>query len=378
MLRKLTLAVAVVAAVALRLWTAQRGYNDDTLTVFEIAHMPLGANFYQELPYRANWGPIAYWFFQIFERLPRGDFIHSYRIYLSVFFTAFDLVTAFILYRLWNATAALIFLFSPVAVIIAGYHCNAEPALVATALIGLYIYETRKAVDQIPAGLHIAIGVSLAWKHSFVLLPLWLAMRPVPWKERVRGLALTYSTWLLLVAYYLFPSPQYFADNVLRYSSWSGNALIPSAVTALVDVLGVDFIYAEIRVLWLPLFLAMFLAFGFTIRRLPIRQIFLFYPLALLSFTSAVALQYFDLSMYSLAVGPNAPVWIFHAVSGYEFAGHEDELGMFSLPAAFTSQFKAQGEFYYNQAWWILQALLLWILVDRWRSVRRGLPAHTH
>src|SRR6266513_976326 len=88
-----------VPAITLRLLMVLRGHNSDLLTLHEIAASPLGTNFYKSFPVAANWGPPLYWLFQIFYRLPGGQHLATFHLYLAIFYSLCDLFSAFVLLR---------------------------------------------------------------------------------------------------------------------------------------------------------------------------------------------------------------------------------------------------------------------------------------
>jgi hypothetical protein len=363
-------ATLAVLGFALRMLLARRGLNWDMETIFKIGAMPWGADFYAAWPAYTNWGPLGYWAFQVFERLPWGDEIFRFRYYCAAFFSAFDVLTAWVAWRLWGLRAAALFLFAPAAAIIAGYHCNAEPAVIGCAALGLWLRERAKA--RSPAGADAAwfyalLGVSMAFKHVFILLPVWLAMREVSWRERMRCFAFSYGTWLLIAAPFLLTQPRAFLGNVLLYSAMSGNALVPTLVRA---ALGFDPSTPVLRPLWLPLFLALMLGLGWWLRRRPVAGIFLCYPVALVALSSAIAPQYFASPALALAVWGGWLGALYHLASGVLMAAHVHELHLFSLGPWFEDH--GSGVFYLNRGWHLLQALLLASLLATLRQPRRA------
>ena len=367
--------------VAIRLYISGRGYNFDTEMLFKIAELPPGANFYREFHYAANWGPIPYNVFQVFFRLAGADGIDRFHTLLAAFFTACDLVSAFVLWRVWGLGAAVWFLlFSPVAIVLAGYHCNAEPAVVAAALAGYYWHVRSGGSDT--GSVHpvflVFLGISLSFKHAFILFPLWLAMRPMSWRVRVASLVVPYAVWLLVALYYLVPEPGHFFKNVLGYSGWSGNALVPMVVSAALRALGAtDANTVTLRPLWMPLFLGGMLGVGWWIRTWSLERTFLLYPLAMLATANAVALQYFNLASYSIAASVDVIGVAFSAFTAYFYAGDPEELHLLTLPA-WLSRAEGSLPYAFNWGWIICQAILAALLMRRlwvWRLSERARTA---
>ena len=354
-------------AILIRFSLVHLGYNQDLETIHKIGSLSVGTNFYEAAPYIANWGPIPYWFFQLFCRLPGGAELNFFHYYTTAFCTLADLVTAGVLFELWGLIAASLFLFSPAAIIIAGYHCNAEPLLVAAASLALLAYQRNQKQNPtcVSPWFYFWIGVSLSIKHAFVLLPLWFVMRPNTLKERFKALLITYGTWVLFASPYLFPHPSFFIKNVLLYSSWSGNAIIPMEIKTLLRFLKIPFTEMALKPLWMPLFLSMMLGFGYFIRKLEFKKWFMFYPVALVAMSSAVALQYFATPCFALATEINSFVVAYHLFSGFHLSGHIEEIHLYKIGSWFNTQYNSEGKFWYNLNWLPLQAML-WGTLIQW------------
>jgi hypothetical protein len=357
-------AMCVVLGIALRAFSSRRGWNFDTEMLFKIASLPAGANFYREYVGWANWGPIPYNIFQVFHALPGGDRIWRFHTYLACFFTACDVISSVVVWRVWGLRAAAWFLlFSPIAIVVSGYHCNAEPAIVAMVLVGYYLHVRRgQEAGSIHPAFLVCLGVSLALKHSFVLFPIWLALRPAPWRQRALILIVPYGVWFASALYYLIPTPAYFVGNVLSYGGYSGNALVPMAVEWILRRL--DLAGRELRFLWLPLFLGAMLAIGWRIRRWPLERSLLLYPIAILVTTSAVALQYFNLASFSVAAHLDVTGVVFSIFSAYFYGGHPEELNLWTMPP-WLQDFWMPVPHRTNIGWLICQGILAVLLQRR-------------
>jgi hypothetical protein len=355
-------------SVALRLGLGTLGYNCDMVTIFKISGANLGANFYTQFPHAANWGPIPYWIFQFFRRLPDGGNIETFRYYCSALFSGFDLLTGWVLWRMWGLRPAVVFLLaSPAAAVISGYHCNAEPAMVALVFLGLYLGERHRL------WLHALIGLSLSFKHGFVLLPVWLAMRPGTLRERASGLATSYGIWLAITSPYWLTNAHAVLNNVLLYSGWSGNSLLPFAVKGLLKLTGIRFADLSIeektlRPMWLPLFLAAMGGIGWLLRNLPVRSIVICYTLALLSVASAIALQYFALPCAALAVTGGVLASCYNLLCLLLMSAHELEIHVIRIGTWFKDRTLDDPPMQWNHGWLLLQGLLAVILLLRLRD----------
>jgi hypothetical protein len=352
----------VLVGIALRAYVSRRGWNFDTEMLFKVASLPAGANFYSEIPFFANWGPIPYNLFQFIHALPGGDQLATFHTYLAVFFTICDVVSSVVLWRLWGLRAAAWFLVaSPVAIVLSGFHCNAEPALVAIVLVGYYLHARRGQGDAlIHPALLVCLGLSLAFKHAFILFPVWLALRPGRLRERARILVIPYGIWGAFALYYLLPTPLPFISNVLLYGGWSGNSLVPMTLEWIFRTLRVA--GSDLPKAWLPLFLIAMLGIGWRVRRWPLERGLLLYPLAMLVTTSAIALQYFNLASFSIAARLDLAGVAFNAFAAYFYGAQE--LTLWTLPAWLQDSWIPRGT-PTNVGWLILQAILAVVLARR-------------
>src|SRR5439155_12934952 len=135
--------------------------------------------------------------------------------------------------------AAAIFLFIPAEMIISGYHCNAEPAVIACVMGAMYLAIPENAGKR-TGWFYVVIGLSLGVKHAFAFFPIWLAMQPGSRSERLRALLIPYAVYLLILLPFLIPSPRFWFNNVVMYSAWSGNGLIPRALGRIFEALGLE------------------------------------------------------------------------------------------------------------------------------------------
>jgi hypothetical protein len=357
-----------VPALTLRLLLVLRGHNQDLESYHEFAASPFFTNFYHQ-PYSipANWSPALYWLFQIFYRLPGGHSLPTFHLYLATFYSLCDLFSAFVLLRTFGLFSAALFLFTPAEIIIAGYHTNAEPAVIACILAALY-FSTQTQSPRKNNLFYLFIGLSLAIKHAFIFLPLWLAMQPNPKRERLKSLLIPYGIWLLILLPYLIPNPTPWIKNSLLYSSFTNNGLIPRAIMKLLTLFGFQTTHIPPQI-WLPLFILPLLYIGYLSRHTTRQHLLLLYAPALVGLSSAIALQYLALPSYSFAAHPSIVTWLYNLFTLYQFGGHPQELHLYDLPAKLKLNFN-------NPGWHFLQLLcLIWVYqqIRKHRGSKNGM-----
>jgi len=352
----------LIVGIALRLLMVLRGHNSDLLAWHEIGASPLGNNLYQTFPVVTNWGPPLYWMFQICYRLPGGHDIGMFHLYVAIFFCLCDLFSATILLRAFGLLAAGIFLFTPAEAVVSGFHCNVEPALIACIMAALYFATLSKSPWNNEL-FYLMIGLSLTMKHAFIFFPLWLFMQPATRLERAKSVLIPYGTMLLVLLPYSIPHPMPVVRNIVFYSSFGGNGLIPMAIKKLLGLVGLETAQISSR-LWLVTFIGPLLLIGWMVRRRDRKELVLIYAPALVGLSSAIALQYLALPAYSFAACPSIATWIYNLLGLYLFGGHPSELHFYQLPWKLTMNFD-------NRAWQFLQWLcLIWVGM-RLRSHRR-------
>jgi len=352
-----------LGGVGLRLLLVMRGNNGDLNTVFEIAGSPWGTNFYKAFPYYANWGPVMYWIFQGVYRLPGGDQIGTFHLYVAVLFALCDVFSGWVLWRIFGIGAAGFFLLMPAEMIVSGYHCNAEPGVIA-CVIGAMWFAKEREEGKTSFWFYALIGVSLAVKHAFLLFPVWLVMTRGSWRRKFAGLAIPYATYLVIILPFLIPSPRFWIRNVAMYSAWSGNGLIPRAVVGVLELMGVQTIRVA-PLVWVALFVVPLLGVGYLARRMDKRSLLILYGPALVGLSSAMALQYLALPAYSFAARADAAAWVYNLFSAWLMGGHPDELGLWRLPVKLTVNFDNRG---FQLLQWVC---LIWVGM-RLRKHRRG------
>jgi len=359
------------------------GHNFDLETVFKIARLPLGSNYYQDVPIWANWGPICYWFFQLFYRLPGGDSINGFHYYATGLMTLADWTTAWVLWRIFGLRIAMIFfLLSPAAMVISGFHCNCEPLLLALAALGYWFYvksnKDARSDAPFPTSTLVLTGASLAVKHVFAFLPIWMILRPMTWRERFRILFICFGVWVLFLSPYLLSDPGAVIRNIFLYSSNSGGSAIPKLIAWSATQIGFTDAALTLRPIWFPLFLFMLLGVGWLLRNRPWKTAFLFYPISLVSTSSAIALQYIAPACFSLAALPR-PRWVlryliipFHVFCFWYYLGHWSELGLWGIGSWLLDHFDRTLQLYWSPGVNLLQLTLLVILTQQLRVMRNS------
>ncbi len=322
--RWITIAVVVVAAVALRFWVSTFGHNFDFASYRIVAELQAaGENVYANTA-RYNYGPPwflllgSFWHIASLTSAPVGVF----RAEIIALLTVVDLTLAGILYKRYGATAGLIILFSPIAIIITGYHNQFDNFAVLLGLIGVLVIGDRVS-GRIE--LHEWMGMalltlSLGVKHLLLVFPLWIALRQETWTRRLVFLVVPGSIFLVLFGPWLGDGGlEGVMTNVIGYRSF-GNAPILS--TFIGGRISPDMLF---RLASLS-FAAALLVGSWLTRRLPLTKAYLVYLVVITVFAPAIANQYFAIPLAAVAAFPNTLFFVWMAAATLFLIGDGDGL----------------------------------------------------
>lgn len=193
-----------VLSLSGKLLVSAAGYNFDYesyLIVAEIVRK--GGNVYAET-YRYNYAPG--WF----NMLGALDFFfHScFRYALIVFLSLADIGIAWLFWRLKKRIAALLFLLSPVALYISGYHNQFDNVAVFFAFASIYFLTGEKSLSHRNTWISaFLMGLSLVMKHVFIFFPIWFLFRKIDLGKKAVLVLLPYMIFFLSFIPYAVPGP---------------------------------------------------------------------------------------------------------------------------------------------------------------------------
>jgi hypothetical protein len=290
----LLLLVGIVARFA----AAARGHNfdfDSWRLVAGITHH--GGNVYAET-YRYNYGPV--WFeilhgLDWFARLLPGSY-DSFRALVVCLLTAVDIGIWYVLTVRFGLAAGFLFFLNPISIIITGYHNQFDNLAILGALAAIIMYgKGTGGLDRWKILGLMLLGVSLATKHIFFLLPFWLAVRQRGWQGKAVTFLLPIGIFLLAFVPFVAGGHEGIINNVLRYTSFNNApfwyAVVPKFVQSVVS--------AKL------LFFGALAVFAFIMRKRPLLEATLMYTVVLLVFSPSIANQYLAIVCAAIAVLPN-------------------------------------------------------------------------
>ena len=250
----------------------------------------------------------------------------SFRLLIALLLLAADLLIAWLLIRRGYSLAAVAFLLSPVVIAISGQHQQVEGIAVALTLAAMAVLGAGRAARITGAdwGMAVLLGLSLSFKPVFLLLPLWLAMRPGAWGPRLFRLLAPLAVFgIVFASAFLVYSPQVVIRKVLQHGGANNSPLInfflPDQIAPWVLEQGGGKVA----------FLFLLLAAGWFFRHLPPFELALAYTLSAVVFSWAMVNQYLAGPMAAVAVFLNLGFLIWFLLSSLYLGG---DPGVLNLP----------------------------------------------
>jgi hypothetical protein len=316
------LGIFLAIGVAARLWAQTRTPNWDFYQWVNISTAALdGRDPYSEFAfnYPQPWLSLV----TLVNVFTSSDV--SFRLLLCMILTLVDIGIAYLLIRRGYALAACLFFLSPVIIDISGQHQQVEGIAVLLALWAVAIMSSSRSArigvaEFCAAGL---LGLSLAFKPVFLLLPLWLAVRPGPWRQRALRLfgPIVVFGGVFAISFVMYPVNEV-VTRVLGHSSTNNspfaNAFVPRQLAPWLLEQGGGKV----------LFLAAIIGAAFLFRRLPPFECALAYTVTTVTFSWAIANQYLAGPMAAVAIFLNLGFLIWLGLASLYLIGDPSALNV--------------------------------------------------
>ncbi len=355
--------VAVILAVAGRLALSRLGHNFDfeswQLVVDLQEH---GKNVYASTC-RYNYGPLWMWLLYALKWL----FATHFRTGVALFLSLVDAAIAALLFRRGNKFAAYIILFSPVCIIITGFHNQMENMAILLILLAVRYAEKRRHYSNLAQGFGLStaetilfallIGASLIAKHIFIFLPIWFVFhKQLSVKQKAILFCLPYTLFLATFIPYL-SGIDGILSNVIFYKPGENSPLFHMLVGRDLAYMLCTFIASPYKMV----FFGSLILTGLFLRRKPLMELVLLYSLFVVLYTSLLSNQYLVIPMVFLAVSKSRLVWAYNVVAGLFLFFNELELNMIRFASGFALKMVL-----FLQAWGftMVVAILLFAAID--------------
>ncbi|MFA6923449.1 MAG: hypothetical protein WC223_04265 [Bacteroidales bacterium] len=292
-------------AIAIRMLCSLRGHSLDFETLDMSATAALkGENFYTEIPKISNYAPIGYFILGGIKSL-----CFNFRYEMSLFLSLIDVLIAFLVFTRKNYFASLFFLFSPISIIISGYHCQIDNLAILFALLAVFYVGRNKKIENMSIKetfvFSAIIGLSLVTKHIFIFFPIWMFFKTNKINQKLIFIIVPFSMFLLSFVPFL-PNGGYesIKQNVFNYPSFNNapfyNAFINSTlINKIISLINMTEFAPR-----LFFFVAVIIC-GICFRKRNIFESFLFYLLCIFVFSSAITNQYLVIPLLFTAFYPN-------------------------------------------------------------------------
>lgn len=343
------LGVTIALGIAARLWAQSLPGNWDFGQWINVSTAALDGQDPYAL-YGYNYPPPWLMTLALFNAVTSST--ESFRLLIALLLIAVDLGILALLVRRGYTLAAVVFFLSPITIAISGQHQQVDGIAVFFALAAMTALSGVEG-SRIAGRDWLAIallGLSLGFKPVFLLLPLWLAMRPGEWRRRLFLLVgpLVVFGLVFVSAFIAYPVSEVIG-RVLGHGGANNSPLVNAFVPGQLAPWFIDRGGAKL------LFLVLLIAAGWLFRKLPPFELALAYSISAVLFSWAVVNQYLVTPMAAVAVFLNIGFLIWLALATLYLGGAPDAL---NLPV--LNQIQPHVLLDWNQ---VMQDLFPWLLI---------------
>ena len=244
----------------------------------------------------------------------------AFRLGLALLLAGVDVAIAARLRRRFGDRAALFLLFSPVSLLVSGYHRQFDNLALLLGLLGAERLEERREgrVTGGDVAGWLLLGLSLATKHLLFAFPLWVAAGKKGLARRVGSAVVPPALFALSFVPWVAGGWEGIVSNVLTYTSTANAPLyrtfLPAAVLRVVPP----------EAAWLTLLLAL----GWLLRGTRPVDSLLVYTVAFVGAAPAMTNQYLAIPLAAIAAWPRAPFAAYTALATLFLALDRDGLAL--------------------------------------------------
>ena len=284
--------IVIFTGLFSRVLISQQGYNFDFESYRLVTDLfQNGEDFY--ITGRYNYAPVWIHILNFLDSLPdfNLDSFDPLRIKVVLLLSFVDLFIFFLLRREHSFLIATFFFLNPISIFITGFHNQFDNLAVLVGFIAILMYEKNNK----NFGFFICctlLGLSLCIKHVLFFIPIWLAFKERNFLKKVLIIFIPYMLFLTSFVFYI---PEHFDSilkNVFQYSSFNNgpfwNIYVPYVLK----------FFIPIKIL----FIASLFLFGLFIKNRSLKDIFYFYLLAVVVFSSAASNQYFAIPLIAIVI----------------------------------------------------------------------------
>lgn len=300
--------------------------------------------------YGYNYPPPWVMILALFNNVTSSD--ASFRFLIALLMIVVDIGIAYLLLKRGYSLAAVALSLSPILIAISGQHQQVDGITVFLALSGMVLAGLAKGptLTRYDWGAVLLLGASLSFKPVFLVFPIWLAMRPGPWRRRVFYLVAPGGILLLAVATAFVAYPvNAVVGKIFFHQGMNDSPLLLTFAPHQIAPSLIEHGFSKI------IFLALLISAGLLFRRLRPFELALIYSVSALTFSWAFANQYMASSMAAVAIFLNLGLFLWFLLGSLYVMGDVNTLGI----PFFTS---IQQNLVFDYVW-IGQDLFPWLLL---------------
>ena len=316
----------VVIAMALgaiaRIWAQTRPGNWDFYQWINTSNAVLQGQDPYTL-YGYNYPPPWVIVLAAFNQVTTSD--ANFRLLISLFMIAVDIGIAYLLFKRGYTLAAILFSLSPILIAISGQHQQVDGITVFLALSGMVLAGLAKGptITRYDWGAVLLVGASLSFKPVFLVFPIWLAMRPGPWRRRLFYLIAPNVVFLFSIAtaFVAYPANAVIQKIFFHKGMNDSPILLSFAPHQLAPWL-IENGASKL------IFLALLIVAGLLFRKMRPFELAMVYAVSALTFSWAFANQYMAASMAGIAVFLNLGFFLWLLLASLYVIGDVNSLGI--------------------------------------------------
>jgi len=321
--RQLTLVgIAVAFGAVARLWAQTKPGNWDFYQWINTSAAVLdGQDPYTLFGY--NYPPPWVMLLAVFNQVTSS--VENFRLLIAILMITVDIGIAYLLYKRGYTLAAALFSLSPVLIAISGQHQQVDGITVFLALAGMVLAGLAKGptLTRYDWGAVLLLGASLSFKPVFLVFPLWLAMRPGPWRRRLFYLIAPGVVMLLSVAtaFVAYPAGTVI-QKIFFHKGMNDSPILLTFAPHQIAPWLIENGFSKI------VFLVLLIAAGFLFRKLRPFELALVYAVSALTFSWAFANQYMASSMAAVAIFLNLGLFLWLLLASLYVMGDVNSLAI--------------------------------------------------
>lgn len=340
--------VALVVGAAARFWAQTRPGNWDFYQWVNTSTAVLAGQDPYAL-YGYNYPPPWVLVLTLFNQVTSTA--ESFRILISLLMIATDIGIVYLLYKRGYTLAAVVVSLSPVLIAISGHHQQVDGITVFLALSGMALAGLAKGnyITRYDWGAVLLLGASLSFKPVFLVFPIWLAMRPGPWRRRLLYLIAPGVIMLISVASAVLISPvNTVIQKIFFHKGMNDSPLLLTIAPHQIAPWLIENGFPKV------VFLVLLIAAGLLFRKMRPFEMAIIYAVTALTFSWAFANQYMASSMAAIAIFLNLGFFLWFLLASLYVMG---DINSLSIPLLTPIQKNVVLDYV-----WIGQDLYPWLL----------------